>query len=83
MADKIDCKAAMVEHWQRLGWDFKHLLWDFKNGNPYHKKNRKAYADIHHAIVNIPVEFCRACPYTAGHWWFYHMIATVGLLFLL
>lgn len=68
----------MEVHWKRLGWNVKHLL-DFKNGNPHHVKHRKAYSDLFHAMVNISVEFCRACPYRAGHFMFYSNVAWIAL----
>jgi len=74
---------AMEEHWDRLKWNFRHLL-DFKNTNPLKKdKERKAYQDILHSMVNVSVEFCRACPYRAGHYLFFSnmlWIVVVGLL---
>jgi len=62
---------AMETHWKRLGWNIKHLLWDFKNTNPYRESPRKAFRDIGHSMVNVSVEYCRACPYRAGHYLFY------------
>ena len=37
-------------------------------------------SDISHAIVNIPVEFCRADPYRAGHWYVYQVIILAGYI---
>ena len=69
---------AMEIHWKRLWWNVKHLL-DFKNTNPYHVKTRKAYADIGHSMVNVSVEYCRACPYRAGHYLFWSNMAWLAV----
>ncbi len=82
MADKIDCKKAMKVHKDRLWWDIKHLVWDWKTPNPHDVKGRKAWQDIHHALMNIPVEYARACPYEAGHIWFWQTVATLVAVLL-
>jgi hypothetical protein len=73
----------MEKHWARIGWNLKHLL-DFKTLNPYAlqeeglmNNERTAIQDIGHSLVNLPVEFCRACPYIAGHIWFWQNCLTV------
>jgi len=71
---------AMKVHWQRLWWDIKHLVWDFKNTNPYIDKKRKAYQDIQHAPVNVSVEYCRVCPYRAGHYLFWSNMAWIFIV---
>lgn len=75
--DNKDCRntpfgPVMERHWKRIGWDLTHLF--AKKDNPYDDKEdrfRPGWRDLSHAIVNIPVEYARACPYRAGHWFFY------------
>ena len=66
---------AMEVHLKRVKWNFKHLL--SLKGNPHHEKHRPAWRDTLHSITNIPVEYSRACPYGAGHFFQYVII---GLL---
>lgn len=67
-----DCRwfangPMMKTHWTRLWWDVRHIF-DFKTLNPHHEqKPRIAIHDITHAFTNIPVEWCEACYYRAGH----------------
>ena len=70
---------AMEIHWTRLWWNIKHFAWDFKNKNPYHVKERLAITDLGHSMVNVSVEYCRACPYRAGHYLFWSNMAWLSL----
>ena len=57
----------MKVHWDRLKWNLVNIF-NFRKHNPYHEtKERLAITDLHHAITNIPTEFCRAAPFRAGH----------------
>jgi hypothetical protein len=74
--DDIGCRntpfgPVMEMHWKRIGWNLKHFF--TKTMNPHNDKGETHYGfrDMSHAIVNIPVEYARACPYRAGHWFFY------------
>jgi len=86
MADKIECLKNMNVHFQRIWYSITHPFSD----NPYSKtdrdKMRKGWNDILflHAFVNLFVEFCRACPYYAGHLFFFeNLIFLIFVLFLL
>lgn len=77
--------SAMKIHWQRVWWNVKNIL-DFKTANPYYEqtsqKQRPAYRDLFHSFVNIQVEFCRACPYIAGHAWYYENLVLLTAVIL-
>jgi len=72
-------KKLDVIHWLRLRWDLTHLL--SRRVNYYYKgkPNRNAREDITHAVVNMPVEWARAAPYAAGHWFFYSIVLNLVL----
>ncbi len=60
---------------------------DFEDPLDRHRasRGRVGLLDVGHALVNLPVEWCRVDPYTAGHWWAYQTVATVivGIGFLI
>ena len=77
---------AMRVHWKRVWWNVSNLL-DFKTANPYYEqtsggKQRPAYKDLFHSMVNTTVEFCRACPHMAGHMWYYENLALLAAVIL-
>ena len=77
---------AMKVHWKRVWWNVKNIL-DFKTPNPYYEqtsggKQRPAYSDLFHSMVNTTVEFCRACPHMAGHMWYYENLALLAAVVL-
>lgn len=69
----------MEHHWTHVKWNFKNLF-NFTDTNPYHGKKRKAYVDILHSVVNIPVEFCRRCPALYGHLMFYMTLVKIAMV---
>lgn len=50
----------------------------------HNSRGRVGLLDLPHALVNLPVEWCRADPYTAGHFLFwlvvYAAVVTVVLI---
>lgn len=62
----------MAEHIDRVSDNFE---------DPFDRhrasRGRLGWKDWGHSITNIFVEFCRAYPYSAGHWWLYQSIVTV------
>ena len=69
---------VMERHWKRIRWNLTHL--NSKEDNPYDdKEDRPAIKDISHSVVNIPVEYCKACPYNAGHFFFYTTLVLLVL----
>ena len=86
--DHPDCKwtptgPVMNRHWKRILWDLKNL---FKHAdNPYvDRAAQPGYKDLFHAFINIPVEYARACPHRAGHYfWFTNTFWIVLVVILL
>ena len=62
----------MKEHWRRFCNNIEDL-WDRHRAS----RGRIGWKDIPHALVNLPVEWCRADPWMAGHAWFYQTLATL------
>jgi hypothetical protein len=62
----------MKEHIDRLVRDIRHPWTRHEES-----RGRLGWKDIPHAVTNLPVEFCRVDPYTAGHWWMYTAIAAL------
>ena len=72
---------AMKIHWDRFWWNVKNIF-RIKTFNPYVIKDRPGYIDIFYSMVNISVEFCRACPYRAGHILFWENVILI-IVFIL
>lgn len=77
----------MDKHWDRLHWNVQYIL-DDKTLSPHAlneigltNNKRTAFQDITHSLLNVPVEFSRACPYIAGHIWFWQNMFTIFGLF--
>lgn len=74
--DHPDCRwtptgPVMERHWKRIWWDITHLF--KKADNPYDDKAAQpGIKDLPHAVINIPVEYARACPHRAGHWFWWN-----------
>ncbi len=52
---------------------------DFEDLFDRHRASRARVGllDLPHALVNLPVEWCRADPWMTGHIWFFQTLATV------
>lgn len=85
MADKVNCWEEMKVHFKRIWVSIRH---PFKE-NPLTETDggnmRIGWRDIleGHAFVNLFVEWCRVCPYTAGHFFFFVFLFLVMVLIYL
>lgn len=59
------------EHWPEMRPHLCRLLKAICLPVGRHHKGRLGIVDLPHALVNLPVEFCRLMPYQAGHIWFF------------
>lgn len=85
--DNPDCRwtptgPVMEQHWKRIGWDIRYLF--KKTDNPYDDKDpQMGIMDLPHAVINIPVEYARACPHRAGHWFWWNNTFWITAVILL
>lgn len=84
MADKVRFRDVMMDELDRIAFAFRHpfKLTPFQTGGDKDPEQRLGVVDLGHAIVNFPVEFCRAMPHTAGHIWFWHVVGSLAFLIL-
>ena len=90
MSKNKNCKQDMIPHVKRFFWGLNpYNLFRPWVYNPYYinedfpDKKRNALQDLlpGHSLTNLFVEFCRACPYIAGHIWLWQTLFTiVGIL---
>lgn len=85
MADNKNCYEELKPHFKRIWFSLTHPF----SENPYSASDagnkRIGWNDIlcGHAFVNLVVEWCRACPYTAGHFFFFENYLIVLFIILL
>ena len=73
---------AMKRVWARLRWNLNPKNLFSRKPNPYtledKGKERPAWKDLSHSLVDVPVEYARACPYRMGHLWVWEHMAIIA-----